>query len=76
MLLTAIYTVQLIFHILDVIVDGRLSLVHPGEPLRPVALVPATLIVSLVFLPLLGLISACIFEGHQFPPASMVKTSG
>ncbi len=68
MSLTAIDTVQLIFHILDVIVDSPLSLIHLSEPLRSVALVPATLIGSLIFPPLFGLISAFIFERHQFPP--------
>lgn len=71
--LTTVCAAQLTFDILDVLVDSRLSLVGPGEPLRPVALVPATLIVSLVFLPLLGLISIFVFEGHQFPPARILK---
>src|SRR2546421_1803178 len=73
MSLTAICTIQLIFEILNVLVDSRLSLVDHGEPLRPVALVPPTLIVSLIFLPLLGLISAFVFVGHQFPPARILK---
>jgi predicted Na+-dependent transporter len=68
MALTAIYTTQLIFDILNILVSIRLSLVDPGEPLRLVTLVPTALIVSLIFLPLLGLISACVFEGHQLPP--------
>src|SRR5690242_353987 len=66
MSLTAIYTSQLAFHILDVLVDSRLSLVHSGEPLLPVALMPTAMIDSLVFLPLLGLIA--VFKRHQFPP--------
>ena len=78
MTLTAIYTAQLIFHILDEIVDSRLSsrlsLIHPGEPLRLVALVPTALIVSLIFLPLLGLVS--VFKRHQFPPVRILKSSG
>ena len=80
MSLTAIYTAQLIFHILDVAVDSRLScrlsLIHPGEPLLLVLLVPATLVVSLIFLPLLGLVLASVFEGHQSAPSNMVKTWG
>ncbi len=71
--LTTICAAQLTFDILDVLVDSRLSLVDPGEPLRPVALVPTTLIVSLVFLPLLGLISVFVFEGHQLPPVRILK---
>ena len=62
--LTAIDTVQLTFHILNVLVDSRFSLVYPGEPLLPVALVPAAVIGSLIFLPLLGLVS--VFKRHQF----------
>jgi len=67
--LTAICAAQLTFDLLNVLDGSRLSLVDPGEPLRPVALIPATLVVSLVFLPLLGLISIFVFEGHQLPPA-------
>ncbi len=66
MSLTTIYTVQLIFNTLNIFVDSRLSLVNLGEPLRPVALVPATLIGSLVFLPLFGLVSALSLKGISF----------
>src|SRR6266567_5909855 len=73
MSLTAICTTQLIFNIMNVLVDSRLSLVDHGEPLRPVASVPSTLIVSLIFLPLLGLIAVFVFMGHQFPPVRILK---
>src|SRR5579864_3263768 len=80
MALAAIYAAQLIFHILDVAVNSRLSsclcLIHPGEPLLLMLLVPIALVISLIFLPLLGLVSASVFEGHQAPPSSMVKISG
>lgn len=64
MSLAAIYTAQLIFHILNVVVDSSLSLVRLGEPFLLVALVPTALIGSPIFLPLLGLVSASVFEGH------------
>jgi hypothetical protein len=64
--LTAICAAKLTFDILNVLVGSRLSLVDPGEPLHLVALVPIALIVSLVFLPLLGLISVFVFEGISF----------
>jgi hypothetical protein len=76
MALTAIYTTQLIFDILNILVSIRLSLVDPGEPLRLVTLVPTALIVSLIFLPLLGLISAFVFEGHQSPPTRILTNFG
>jgi len=69
--LTAIFTAQLTFHILDVIVDSPLSLVYPGEALLPVALMPAAVIVSLIFLPLLGLVA--VFKRHLFPPVRILK---
>ena len=69
--LTTICAAQLIFNTLNIFVNSRLSLVNLGEPLRLVALVPTTLVVSLVFLPLLGLIA--IFKRHQFPPVRILK---
>jgi hypothetical protein len=68
MALTAICAAQLTFDILNVLVGSRFFLVDPGEPLGLVALVPTTLIVSLIFLILFELISVFVFEGYQFPP--------
>jgi hypothetical protein len=66
--LTTICAVQLIFNTLNIIVDSSLSRIDLGEPLRLVTLVPTMVIVSLILLPLLGLIA--IFKRHQFPPSS------